>query len=114
MHSNGPGVEPKSLQEAQHQFNELLHRLNIPLSLTPTENLARLRQLPWKTKNEWYFWQNCNLLAFRQSFQEAGYTRNANRYVFPKVRPIEEQNPLPVSSGKSCIAISCCGRAEFS
>lgn len=48
MHSNGPGVEPKSLEEAQHQFDELLHRLNIPLGLSSTEKLTRLRHLPWK------------------------------------------------------------------
>lgn len=47
MHSNGTGVEPKSLQETQHQFDELLHRLDIPLALSATEKLARLRQLPW-------------------------------------------------------------------
>lgn len=48
MLSNGPGVQPKSLEESQEQFNEFLDALNIPLSLQPTEKLARLRALPAK------------------------------------------------------------------
>lgn len=49
MHSNGPGIQLKTLQEAQHQFDELLHRLNIPLTLSATEKLSRLRGLPWSS-----------------------------------------------------------------
>lgn len=43
MWSNGPGLQPKSLTEAQHQFDELLVALRIPLSLSPAEKLAHLR-----------------------------------------------------------------------
>ena len=49
MLSNGPGMQPKSLEESQSQFNELLGALNIPRTLRPTEKLARLRTLPAKT-----------------------------------------------------------------
>lgn len=49
MLSNGPGLQPKSLEESQDQFNELLTSLNIPLSLRPSEKLARLRALPAKS-----------------------------------------------------------------
>lgn len=48
MLSNGPGVQPKSLEESQGQFNELLTALNIPLSAHPSEKLAKLRALPAK------------------------------------------------------------------
>lgn len=48
MLSNGPGVQPKSLDEAQLQFNELLAVLSIPLTLSPADKLARLRALPAK------------------------------------------------------------------
>ncbi|TLD26141.1 paraben-hydrolyzing esterase precursor [Venturia nashicola] len=43
MHSNGPGVPPKSLEETQLQFNELLSVLSIPQSLPFSEKLALLR-----------------------------------------------------------------------
>lgn len=49
MLSNGPGVQPKSLSEADYQFKDLLTALNIPLSLRPSEKLAKLRALPAKT-----------------------------------------------------------------
>lgn len=45
MWSNGPGM-PKSASDAQAQFDELLSALNIPLSLSASEKLARLRALP--------------------------------------------------------------------
>ncbi|KAF2096571.1 carboxylesterase-lipase family protein [Rhizodiscina lignyota] len=48
MWSNGPGVQPHTLIERQEQFNELLTKLSIPLSLTATEKMARLRALPMK------------------------------------------------------------------
>ncbi|KAF2196014.1 paraben-hydrolyzing esterase precursor [Delitschia confertaspora ATCC 74209] len=43
MFSNGPGLQPKSLDEAETQFNELLSVLSIPLSLPASEKLAKLR-----------------------------------------------------------------------
>ena len=43
MWSNGPGVQPKFLDEHQKQFDELLTALNIPLNLSPSEKLSRLR-----------------------------------------------------------------------
>lgn len=46
MWSNGPGVQPKPLSSHQTQFNELLSSLSIPLSLSPTEKLTRLRAVP--------------------------------------------------------------------
>lgn len=49
MLSNGPGVQPKSIAESNRQFKELLTMLDIPLSLRPSEKLARLRALPAKT-----------------------------------------------------------------
>ncbi|KAJ4381882.1 hypothetical protein N0V86_003250 [Didymella sp. IMI 355093] len=48
MLSNGPGVQPKSLPESQDQFTELLHSLNIPPTLHPSDKLAKLRALPAK------------------------------------------------------------------
>jgi carboxylesterase type B len=45
MWSNGPGIQPKTTTEAQEQFDELLTALNIPLSASPTEKLAKLRAL---------------------------------------------------------------------
>lgn len=42
MHSNGPGVPPKSLQETQLQFNELLSVLSIPHSLSSSEKVTLL------------------------------------------------------------------------
>ncbi|KAF2110692.1 paraben-hydrolyzing esterase precursor [Lophiotrema nucula] len=43
MLSNGPGMQPKSLDEAQVQFEELLQVLDIPLQAPPEEKLAKLR-----------------------------------------------------------------------
>jgi carboxylesterase type B len=43
MHSNGPGVQPKSLSETQRQFDELLSILEIPLSLPASQKLSLLR-----------------------------------------------------------------------
>jgi len=47
LHSNGPGPAPKPLAEAQFHFDELLHRLAVPLALAPAEKMARLRSTPW-------------------------------------------------------------------
>ncbi|KAF2874402.1 paraben-hydrolyzing esterase precursor [Massariosphaeria phaeospora] len=49
MLSNGPGLQPKPLADAQPQFTELLSALQIPLSLSATEKLAQLRALSPKT-----------------------------------------------------------------
>ncbi|KAF2735321.1 alpha/beta-hydrolase [Polyplosphaeria fusca] len=49
MLSNGPGLQPKSLDEAQKQFNEFLEVLKIPVHLSPKEKLARLREIDPKT-----------------------------------------------------------------
>ena len=43
MWSNSPGVQPKTLRQAQDQFDELLTALDIPLSLPADEKLQRLR-----------------------------------------------------------------------
>lgn len=48
MFSNSPAVQPKSPQETQKQFDELLTALDIPSSLSGPEKLARLRALPPK------------------------------------------------------------------
>lgn len=45
MFSNGPGLQPKSLDEAQLQFDELVAMLEIPADMTPAEKLATLRTL---------------------------------------------------------------------
>lgn len=49
MWSNGPGLQPKSLQLAQEQFDSLLSTLPIPLSLPAAQKLARLRATPSST-----------------------------------------------------------------
>jgi carboxylesterase type B len=49
MLSNGPGMQPKSMEDAQLQFDELLEALEIPTNMTPTEKLATLRSLAPKT-----------------------------------------------------------------
>lgn len=46
MFSNGPGVQPKELQDHQEQFDELLSRLGIAADLEDGVKLARLRDLP--------------------------------------------------------------------
>lgn len=43
MHSNSTGVQPKFLEESQRQFNELLSQLDIPLALSATDKLERMR-----------------------------------------------------------------------
>lgn len=49
MLSNGPGMQPKSPEEAQDQFTELLQNLAIPASLSPAEKLTKLRVISAKT-----------------------------------------------------------------
>ncbi|THW19063.1 carboxylesterase [Aureobasidium pullulans] len=46
MLSNGPGIQPRSTDGHQKQFDELLRWLDIPLSLSPAEKLSRLRKVP--------------------------------------------------------------------
>lgn len=47
--SNGAGMQPKTLQELQPQFDALLSHLSIPLHLSGTDKLARLRSLSPRT-----------------------------------------------------------------
>ncbi|KAL9117201.1 MAG: hypothetical protein Q9187_006266 [Circinaria calcarea] len=47
MYSNGPGVQPRSILEAQEQFNELVAALGISKELAAAEKLIRLKALPW-------------------------------------------------------------------
>ncbi|KAF2706156.1 paraben-hydrolyzing esterase precursor [Pleomassaria siparia CBS 279.74] len=49
MLSNGPGLQPKSFEEAQLQFNEFLEALQIPLDTSASEKLAKLHTLDAKT-----------------------------------------------------------------
>jgi len=49
MLSNGPGMQPKSMPDAQVQFDEFTAALQIPASMTPAEKLATLRSLAPKT-----------------------------------------------------------------
>ncbi|CAI6314478.1 unnamed protein product [Periconia digitata] len=49
MFSNGPGMQPKSLDEAQLQFDELITMLEIPADMSPAEKLATLRTLDPQT-----------------------------------------------------------------
>jgi carboxylesterase type B len=49
MLSNGPGLQPKSFEEGQVQFNELLEKLQIPLESAPEEKLAKLRTTDYRT-----------------------------------------------------------------
>ncbi|KAF2020946.1 paraben-hydrolyzing esterase precursor [Aaosphaeria arxii CBS 175.79] len=49
MMSNGPGLQPKSLDEAQDQFDELLQALEIPRELSAAEKLLKLRSLDART-----------------------------------------------------------------
>ncbi|KAI4716509.1 carboxylesterase [Aureobasidium sp. EXF-10727] len=46
MLSNGPGLQPRSTESRQKQFDELLGWLDIPLSLDAAEKLSRLRTVP--------------------------------------------------------------------
>ncbi|KAI7329602.1 carboxylesterase [Hortaea werneckii] len=45
MWSNSPGVQPKTLDEHQKQFDELLTALNIPMQLSGDEKVQRLRSV---------------------------------------------------------------------
>ncbi|RAR01775.1 paraben-hydrolyzing esterase precursor [Stemphylium lycopersici] len=45
MLSNGPGMQPKSLDEIQDQFDEFLKALHIESDLSPAEKLVKLRSL---------------------------------------------------------------------
>ncbi|KAJ5498228.1 hypothetical protein N7453_007279 [Penicillium expansum] len=47
--SNSPAVQPKQPTETQTQFNQLLTALDIPLTLSHSEKLTRLRSIPAKT-----------------------------------------------------------------
>lgn len=49
MFSNGPGMQPKSLEDAQMQFDEFTANLDIPSAMTPAEKLATLRALDART-----------------------------------------------------------------
>lgn len=44
MHANGPGIQPKSLQEHQEHFDELLAVLKISMALPASEKLKLLRE----------------------------------------------------------------------
>ncbi|KPI34374.1 putative esterase/lipase [Cyphellophora attinorum] len=46
MWSNGPGVQPKTLEDHQIGFDELLEKLNISSSESPSQKLYLLRQIP--------------------------------------------------------------------
>ncbi|QIX01173.1 hypothetical protein AMS68_006690 [Peltaster fructicola] len=46
MWSNSPGVQPKTLDEHQKQFDQLLQALQIPLTLSADEKLQKLRRTP--------------------------------------------------------------------
>jgi carboxylesterase type B len=48
MLSNGPGVEPKTLQEHQAQFDEYTAKLGIPSDLDRASKLAKLRSIPFQ------------------------------------------------------------------
>jgi carboxylesterase type B len=48
MWSNGCGLQPKPISEVQSHFDALCTALNIPMSLTGKEKIARLRATPWK------------------------------------------------------------------
>ncbi|KAL1590014.1 hypothetical protein WHR41_01391 [Cladosporium halotolerans] len=48
MFSNSPGVQPKTLDEHQKQFDEYITRLGISSNLPDSEKLAKLRTLPWQ------------------------------------------------------------------
>ncbi|KAH7399185.1 carboxylesterase [Phaeosphaeria sp. MPI-PUGE-AT-0046c] len=48
MFSNAPGIQPKTLQDHQSQFDEFIARLNIPVGLKGEEKLERLRAMPYQ------------------------------------------------------------------
>ncbi|KAF1977303.1 paraben-hydrolyzing esterase precursor [Bimuria novae-zelandiae CBS 107.79] len=49
MFSNGPGMQPKSLEDAQIQFEELCDALELSVKMSATEKLAVLRALDPET-----------------------------------------------------------------
>ncbi|KAF2092031.1 carboxylesterase [Saccharata proteae CBS 121410] len=49
MWSNGPGLQPTSLEETQDQFEELVAQVGIPAALPAAWKLRELRKLPAKT-----------------------------------------------------------------
>ena len=49
MWSNGSGVQPRTVDEHQVSFDELLTALQIPLSLPASEKLNQIRQVPGKS-----------------------------------------------------------------
>jgi carboxylesterase type B len=49
MLSNGPGMQPKTLEETELQLEELLHILDVSKALTPAEQLENLRGTDAKT-----------------------------------------------------------------
>jgi carboxylesterase type B len=46
MLSNGPGLQPRSTESRQKQFDGLLSWLDIPLSLSAADKMSRLRKVP--------------------------------------------------------------------
>ncbi|GAM87940.1 hypothetical protein ANO11243_059680 [Dothideomycetidae sp. 11243] len=48
MLSNGCGVQPKTVSDAQGQFDEFIHRLGIEADLSAEAKLSKLRQLPYQ------------------------------------------------------------------
>ena len=46
MLSNGPGMQPRALDEGNTQYEQLLSQLSIPSSLPAAEKLERLRKVP--------------------------------------------------------------------
>ena len=43
MWSNSPGIQPRTYSQHQKQFNEVLTALDIPLHISASDKLARLR-----------------------------------------------------------------------
>lgn len=46
VQSNGPGTQPRPVESAQNQFDELLEILNVPAHLSSEKKMAALRALP--------------------------------------------------------------------
>ncbi|KAI9694860.1 MAG: hypothetical protein M1822_000476 [Bathelium mastoideum] len=46
MLSNGPGLQPRSLNDVDAQYDQLLSQLSIPSKLSASEKLERLRSVP--------------------------------------------------------------------
>lgn len=49
MHSNAIAAQPKTVEESQLQFDQLLEYFGISLELTGPEKLAKLRAIPDET-----------------------------------------------------------------